>query len=62
MFTLTGKFGFTITVIAFDMAGEPMEQLSVEVISHVITSLFNNVVVVYVELVAPMIFVPLLFH
>ena len=63
MLTLTGKFEFTIIVIAFDVAGKPVvEQLSDDVISHVITSLFESVVDVYVELVAPMIFVPLLFH
>jgi len=62
MITLTGKFGFTIIVIVFDVAGEPDAQISVDVISHVIKSLFVSVVDVYVELVAPMIFVPLLFH
>jgi hypothetical protein len=48
--------------IAFEVAGDPVAQLRLLVITQVITSLFARVVEVYVEFVAPEIAVPLFFH
>ena len=49
-------------VIALDVAGEPVAQLALEVITQVIKSPLARVVLVYVELVSPEIFVPSFFH
>ena len=38
--TLTGKFGLTVMVIAFEVAGLPVPQVSLEIKTQVITSLF----------------------
>ncbi|MCX6136426.1 MAG: hypothetical protein NTV54_02900, partial [Ignavibacteriales bacterium] len=38
MLTLAGKIGLTVTVIAFEVAGEPVIQLALEVITQAITS------------------------
>ena len=40
--TLTGKMGLTVIVSAFDVAGLPVAQVSLEVNSQVITSLFTG--------------------
>ena len=40
--TLTGKFGFTVIVIVFEVAGLPEVQVALEVITQVIASLFAN--------------------
>ena len=61
MLTLAGKLGFTVIVIAFDVAGDPVEHKIEEVITNVIISLFESVVDVYVELLVP-ILLPLTFH
>ena len=42
--TLTGKVGLTVMVIAFEVAGLPVAQVILEVISTVITSPFARVV------------------
>jgi len=36
MLTLAGKFGFTVIVIVFDVAGLPVPQVAVDVITQVI--------------------------
>jgi hypothetical protein len=46
----------------FDVAGEPVTQVTLDDITQVIISLFANVVDVYVEFVAPVIFVPFFIH
>jgi hypothetical protein len=40
--TLTGKFGFTVIVTVFDVAGLPVGQVTLEVSTQVIRSLFAN--------------------
>ena len=40
---LTGRIGLTVMVNTFDVAGLPVAQLSLEVNTHVITSLFAGV-------------------
>ena len=48
MLTLTGKFGFTVMVMAFEVAGLPVAQRAFEVSTHVTISLVAKVVLVYV--------------
>ena len=60
--TLAGKPGFTIIVIVFEVAGEPVAQVKLLVIMQVIKLPFARVVDVYVEFVAPDIFDPLFCH
>ena len=63
MLTLAGRFAFTVVVMPFDVAGEPVKHgVAFDVITTVITSLFVNVLMVYVALVAPTITFPLSFH
>ena len=62
MLTLTGKFGLTVIVIVFDVAGLPVGHVAFDVITQVITSLFTSVVDVYVEFVSKGISVPPFFH
>ena len=63
MLTLAGRFGLTIVVIPFDVAGDPTKHgVAFEVITTVTTSLFVNVLVIYVALVAPTISLPFSFH
>jgi hypothetical protein len=38
MLTLTGKFGFTVMVMAFEVAGLPVAQVALDVSTQVITS------------------------
>ena len=59
--TLTGKIGFTVIVIEFDVAGEPVAQVEFEVRTHVIISLLFNVVEENVPAFVPA-FTPLTFH
>ena len=44
---VTFGIGFTVMVIIFDVAGEPVAHVAVEVISHVTKSLFVSVEVIY---------------
>ena len=44
MVTLAGTFDVTLMVMEFDVAGEPVTHVTLEVIIHVITSLFVKVV------------------
>ena len=60
--TLAGKLEFTVIVIVFDVAGEPVAQAKLLVIIQVIKSPFAKVVDVYVEFVAPDISDPLFCH
>jgi hypothetical protein len=62
MLTLAVPPAFTVIVIAFDVAGDPVTQAELLVITHVIASLCASVEDVYVELVAPEIFVAFFFH
>jgi len=41
--TLTGINGFTVMVIVFDVAGEPVAQVSFEVSVQITWSLFNGI-------------------
>ena len=62
MLTLAGRFAFTVVVIAFDVAGDPVKHgVALEVITTVTTSSFVNVLVIYVALLVPTLF-PLIFH
>ena len=40
--TLTGNAGFTVMVMAFDVAGLPVAHVAFEVSTHVITSPFKG--------------------
>ena len=51
--TLAAWLAFTVVVIAFDVAGDPVAQVALEVITTVTASLFAKVVVVYVVLLVP---------
>ena len=63
MLTLAVRIGLTIVVIPFDVAGEPVKHgVALDDITTVTTSLFVNVLVVYVAVVAPTISLPLSFH
>ncbi len=42
MLTLTGKFGFTVMLTVFDVAGLPVAQVALDVITQVTKSLFAN--------------------
>jgi len=46
MLTLAGRFGFTVIVMLFDVAGEPVAQVAFDVITTVTIWPFVNVVVV----------------
>ena len=46
MLTLAGRFAFTVIVTVFEVAGLPVAQVAVEVISTVMASLFERVLVV----------------
>ena len=62
MLTLAGKFGFTVVVILFDVAGDPVKHgVAFDVITTLTTSLFASVVVVNVALFVPA-FTPFSFH
>ena len=60
--TLTGKFGFTVMVIVFDVAGLPVAQVALEVSCTLIASPFTNVDDTYVTAVSPLIGVTPLYH
>ena len=54
MLTLAGKIGFTVVVILFEVAGEPVKHgVAFEVITTLTTSPLFNVVVVNVVLFVP---------
>ena len=62
MSILAADLAFTVIVMELDVAGDPVTQGAFDVITHVITFPFASVVDVYVEFVAPEIFVPFFFH
>jgi len=53
MVTLAGRFGFTVIVIVFDVAGEPVAQVAFDVMTTFTISPLFNVVVVKVALFVP---------
>lgn len=53
MLTLAGRFGFTVIVIVFDVAGEPVAQVAFDVMMTLTMSPLFNVVVVNVVLFVP---------
>ena len=53
---------FTVIIIVFDVAGEPVAQIKLLVIIQATQSPFARVVDVYVEFVSPDIFNPLFCH
>ena len=59
--TLTGKFGFTVIVIVFDVAGLPVAHVAFDVNTHVTVFPFVKVVVVNVGEFVPA-FTPFTFH
>jgi hypothetical protein len=59
--TLTGRFGFTVILIVFEVAGFPDGQVALEVRTQEIASLFNGTTE-KVALVAPGAFAPFTFH
>ena len=40
--TLTGKFGFTVMVTVFEVAGLPVAQVALDVMTHITASLLAN--------------------
>ena len=42
MLTLAGRLGFTVIIILFDDAGDPVMQVRFDVITHLTLSLFAN--------------------
>ena len=61
MLTLAATFGFIVITIAFDVAGLPVTQIALEVITQVILFPFVNAALVYVGLFVPT-FVAPIFH
>lgn len=53
MLTLAGRFGFTVIVSVFDVAGDPVTQDELDVITTLTISPLFNVVVVKVLLFVP---------
>ena len=43
MLTLTGRFGFTVIVRVFDVAGDPVAQVAFDVTTQVMASLLARV-------------------
>jgi hypothetical protein len=62
MLTLAGRFGLTVIVIVFDVAGLPVAQVAFDVITTVIASVLASVVDVYVTPVCPPIAIPPFIH
>ncbi len=60
--TEAGKFGLTVIVTTFDVAGLPVEHVAFDVICTVIASLLTNVVDVQVDEVSPLMAVAPLYH
>jgi hypothetical protein len=53
MLTLTGKFGLTVMVMAFEVAGLPVAHVALEVSTQVTTFPFAKAALVYVLLFVP---------
>jgi hypothetical protein len=58
---LAGKFGFTVMVTVFEVAGLPVAQVALEVITQVMVFPLAKALLVYVVLFDP-IFEPFSFH
>ena len=61
MLTLATTLEFTLIVIAFDVAGEPVGQVALDVITHVTASALARVLELNVALLVPA-FTPFTFH
>lgn len=61
MLTLADKFGLTVIEIAFEVAGLPVVQVALEVISQVTMSPGNKMLLTKTGLLVPM-FPPFTFH
>ena len=61
MLTLTGRFAFTVITTELEVAGLPVAQLALEVITQVTMSAFTNVELEYVGESMPT-FAPFNFH
>jgi hypothetical protein len=61
MLTLAATLGFTVIVIPVEVAGEPVTQVRLEVITQVTTSALARVAEVKVGLLVPA-FTPFTFH
>jgi hypothetical protein len=59
--TLAGRLGFTVITIAFDVAGLPVAQVALEVITQVTLFPFVKTAFVYVALFVPTFAAPI-FH
>ena len=59
--TLTGRFGLTVIVMVFDVAGFPVAQVALDVRTHVTDCPFVNVVTENVGLLIPTL-TPFTFH
>jgi hypothetical protein len=59
--TLAGRFGLTVIVTEFEVAGLPVAQVALDVSTQIITSLFARDALEYVELLVPT-FDPFNFH
>ena len=59
--TLTGRFGFTVIVTVFELAGFPSAQMALEVKRQVMASEFDGTYE-QLEFVAPVMLDPLTFH
>ncbi len=59
--TLAAKFGLTVMVMLFELAGDPVAQVAFEVITALTTSLFAKLLLVYVLLLVPTL-LPFNFH
>ena len=59
--TLTGRFGLTVIVMVFDVAGLPVAQVALDVNTHITNCPFVKVVVEKVGLLIPT-FTPFTFH
>jgi hypothetical protein len=58
MLTLAAPLGLTVIVSAFEVAGDPVAQARLDVITQVTTFPFVRAVVVYVSLFVPTLVVP----
>ena len=59
--TSAATFGFTVIVIVFEVAGEPVAQVALDVITHFITSPLASALELNVALLVPT-FAPFSFH
>ena len=53
MLTLAGRFGFTVIASVFEVSGEPVTHVALDVMIHVTASAFARVVELNVALLVP---------